>query len=339
MNRLEGKKVDRLPNMNLVMMFAAKQTGVSFGQYVSDYHYLVEGALRCYEKFGFDIVCAISDPMREAEGFGADVIIPEEGVPYCREKRIKTLDDIATLKVIDPSCGRRMNDRLEAVRLLKQKVGKDVPVVGWIEGALAESCDLMGVQEFFIALMEEPEEVKPLLDISMEQCLRFAEAQISAGADIIGMGDAVSSLIGPSLYEEYALPYQKEMIRRIHEMGAKVKLHICGDLNPVLEYTGQTGADIIDLDYMVDMDRAAEIFPENCSICGNMDPVSVVYKGSLQTIREEVRRCIRLREKNHNIIAAGCEIPKDTPEENVMEIYRTISEEREEQDEDKQRKA
>lgn len=326
MNRLEGREVDRLPNMNLVMMFSAKQVGVSFGKYVSDYHYLVEGALRCHEKFGFDMVCAISDPMREAEGLGAEVVIPEDGVPYSPVKRIKTLADIDGLKVIDPSMGRRMNDRLEAVRLMKQRVGKDVPVVGWIEGAVAESCDLMGVQEFFIALLEEPEEVQQLLDISMEQCLRFAKAQVEAGADIIGMGDAATSLIGPSLYEEYALPYQKKMIQAIHDMGAKAKLHICGDLNPVMKYVAQTGADIVDMDYMVDMKKAAEILPADCSICGNFDPVSVVYEGTPELIRKEVWRCMELKDSTRNMIAAGCEIPKDTPEENVLAIRDAITE-------------
>lgn len=326
MNRLEGREVDYLPNMNLVMMFSARQVGVNFGKYVSDYRCLAEGALRCHEKFGFDMVCAISDPMREAEGLGAEVVIPENGVPFSPVKRIRTLADIDTLKVIDPSMGRRMNDRLEAIRLMKQQVGKDVPVVGWIEGAVAESCDLMGIQEFFVELMDNPEEIKVLMDISMEQCLRFAKAQADAGADIIGIGDAATSLIGPALYEEYALPYQKWMIQAIHDMGVKVKLHICGDLNPVLKYVAQTGADIVDLDYMVDMKRAAELLPENCSICGNFDPVTIVYKGTPEMIRQEVRRCMELKDKNRNIISAGCEIPKDTPEENVMAIRHAILE-------------
>lgn len=324
MNRLEGREVDRLPNMNLVMMFSAKQVGVNFGKYVSDYHYLAEGALKCHEKFGFDMVCAISDPMREAEGLGARVVIPENGVPYSPVKRIKSMSDIDGLKVIDPSNGRRMNDRLEAVRLMKQQVRNDVPVVGWIEGAIAESCDLMGVQEFFVALLEEPEEAEHLMNICMEQCLRFAKAQVEAGADIIGMGDAASSLIGPSLYQEFALPYQKKMIQAIHDMGAKVKLHICGNLNPVMQYVALTGADIVDLDYMVDMKKAAEMLPANCSICGNFDPVSVVYEGTPELIRKEVLRCMELKNTTRNMIAAGCEIPKDTPEINVLAIRDTI---------------
>lgn len=324
MSRLEGRTVDRLPNMNLVMMFGAVQAGVSFGEYVTDYRYLAEGALRCHEKFGFDMVCVISDPMREAEGLGAEIVVPDSGVPYSPRKRVQKLSDIDTLKVTEPSLGRRMNDRLEAIYYLKQRVGDEVPVVGWIEGAIAESCDLMGVQEFFMNLIDEPEKMNQLMSICMEQCLMFAKAQVDAGADIIGLGDAATSLLGPSLYEEYALPYQKKMIRAIHDMGAKVKLHICGNLNPVMEYVAQTGADIVDLDSMVDIERAAHILPENCCISGNFNPVSVVYQGTPQLIQEEVWRCMGIQDINRNMIAAGCEIPRDTAEENVMAIQNAI---------------
>lgn len=326
MNRLKGKSVDYPPNLSLTMMFAAREAGVSFGTFCSDYRKLAEGALKCHEKYGIDMVCVISDPMREAEGFGTEVIIPEDGVPYAKERRIRTLKDIDTLKVIDPSLGKRMSDRVEAVHFLKNRVGFDVPVIGWIEGAIAESCDLMDMQEFFMTLLEEPEAAEQLLDICMEQGIRFARAQIEAGADIIGMGDAAASLIGPSLYEEFALPYQQKMISAIHDMGAKVKLHICGDLNPVLSYVGQTGADIIDLDYMVDMEEAVKRFPKEASICGNFNPVDVLLSGTPELVRREVQRCMAIGEINRSMISPGCEVPRDCPAENVRAIHEAILE-------------
>ncbi|MDD6201262.1 MAG: uroporphyrinogen decarboxylase family protein [Firmicutes bacterium] len=326
MNRLAGKPVDRLPNFNLVMMFAAKQLGVTFGQYCSDYRLLAEGALLCHEKYGFDMLCAISDPMREAEGLGAKVVVPEEGVPNSPVKRVQKLSDIDTLKPVDPSSSRRMNDRLEAVRLMKQRGGKDVPVVGWIEGALAESCDLMNMQEVFMNLLDEPEAMEQLMDVCMEQSLWFAREQVKAGADMIGLGDAASSLIGHSLYEEFALPYQQKMIRAIHDMGAKVKLHICGNVNSVLDLIGQTGTDIIDLDFMVDIERAADILPESCCICGNFNPVTVMYQGTPELVKQEVRRCKQIRNRNRNFISAGCEIPRDTPLENMVALKEAIEE-------------
>lgn len=327
MNRLAGKPVDRLPNFSLIMMFGAKHLGVPFSKYVTDYHLVADAAFLCYEKYGFDMVCAITDPMREAEGLGAKVVFPDEGVPYSPVKRLQDLPDIDTLRVVDPCSSRRMNDRVECIRLMKQRAGSDVPVVGWIEGALAESCDLMDMQEVFINLLDEPEAMEQLMNVCMEQNLLFAREQVKAGADIIGLGDAASSLIGHALYEEFALPYQQKMIKAIHDMGARVKLHICGNLNPVLDLVAQTGADIIDLDYMVDMERAAELFPQSSAICGNIDPVTVIYQGTPEHIRQEVRRCKQIRNRSRNFIAPGCEIPRDTPVENMIALKDAIAEE------------
>ena len=326
MNRMAGKPVDRLPNLNLVMMFAAEQLGVPFGRYCTDYRLLADGACLCHEKFGLDMLCAISDPMREAEGLGAKVIIPEDAVPYSREKRLQRVEDIDTLQVVDPASSRRMNDRLEAVRLMKQRAGQDVPVVGWVEGALAECCDPMEIQQAFVNLLDEPEAMEHLLDICMQQSLWFAKEQIAAGADIIGIGDAAASLVGHDLYEEFVLPYQKKMIQAVHDMGAKVKLHICGNLNPVLDLIAQTGADIADLDHMVDIKRASEIFPESMSICGNFDPVGVLYSGTPELVKQEVRRCKEISRKNHNFISAGCEVPKGTPLANMKAMQEALEE-------------
>ena len=327
MNRLAGKPVDRIPNLSIVMMFAAKETGITFGQFCSDYRLLTEGALRCYEKYGIDMVCAISDPMREAEGFGTQVVIPENSVPYAAVKRLQKLSDIDTLKVIDPSAGRRMNDRVEAVRLMRQRVENDVPVVGWVEGALAECCDLMHMQEVFINMLDEPEAIQHLIDICTEQGILFAKAQVEAGAHMIGVGDAATSLIGPSLYSEFVLPYQQRMIQAIHDMGVPVKLHICGNIDPVMHLVAQTGADMVDCDSMVDMERAAEILPEGTAVCGNVNPVEVMLQGTPETVKAEVRRCKALGRRNNNFVAPGCEVPIDTPPENMYALLAALEEE------------
>ena len=327
MNRLAGKPVDRIPNLSIVMMFAAKETGITFGQFCSDYRLLTEGALRCYEKYGIDMVCAISDPMREAEGFGTQVVIPENSVPYAAVKRLQKLSDIDTLKVIDPSAGRRMNDRVEAVRLMRQRVENDVPVVGWVEGALAECCDLMHMQEVFINMLDEPEAIQHLINICTEQGILFAKAQVEAGAHMIGMGDAATSLIGPSLYSEFVLPYQQRMIQAIHDMGVPVKLHICGNIDPVMHLVAQTGADMVDCDSMVDMERAADILPEGTAVCGNVNPVEVMLQGTPETVKAEVRRCKALGRRNNNFVAPGCEVPIDTPPENMYALLAALEEE------------
>lgn len=326
MNRLEGKPVDRIPNLSIVMMFAAKALGVTFSQCCSDFRLLADAAFRCHERYGIDMVCAISDSMREAEGFGTQVIFPEEGVPYAAPMRLQTLSDIDTLRVIDPSMGRRMSDTVEAVGLMRRRAENDVPVVGWVEGALAECCDLMDMQHVFMNLLDEPEAMHQLLDICTQQGILFAKAQVEAGAHIMGIGDSAASLVGPTLYEEFVLPYQQRLIRAIHDMGIKVKLHICGNIGPVMHLVAQAGADMVDCDFMVDMERAADILPQGTCVCGNFNPVEVMYQGTPEMVKAEVRRCKELGRRNNNFIAPGCEVPKDTPPENMLALLAALKE-------------
>ena len=192
MNRFEGREVDRLPNFSIVMMFAAKQIGISYGEFLTDYRKLSEAVLYCHEKFGIDVLSAISDSMREVEGFGGKVRIHEDKSPEAEEYVIKNESDISALKLFDPYSSRRTYDRIQAVGLMKQKACGEVPVMGWIEGAFAESCDLMRMEDLFVLLLEDPDPIEELLEKCTEEEIIFAKAQIDAGADIIGLGDAAT---------------------------------------------------------------------------------------------------------------------------------------------------
>ena len=73
MNRFQGKPVDRIPNLSIVMMFAAKQQGITYGQYCSDYRHLADSAMLCHEKFGFEFCGTIREVGRKfGEYIGID---------------------------------------------------------------------------------------------------------------------------------------------------------------------------------------------------------------------------------------------------------------------------
>lgn len=321
MNRLAGKAVDRIPNLNIFMMMPAKLLGIPYGEYVSDYRKLTEGVLYCYEEFETDCYCVVSDPMREAEGFGAKVVIPADNVPFSPDPFIKDISDISKLKVTDSVNCKRMEDRLEAIRVLSEKAAGEIPVIGWVEGAFAESCDLMDISNAMITLLDEPDAMQELLDICQKQAISFALEQIRCGADIIGVGNAASSLISPDLYEEFVLPHDLELFRAIHDAGAKVKLHICGNITEKLPLIAKTGADIVDCDYMVPLKKAAEILPETLCINGNIDPVAIL-QGTKESIFGEVKNCLDISPRQ--FISAGCEIPRDTAPENVKYMVEAI---------------
>ena len=113
-----------------------------------------------------------------------------------------------------------------------------------------------------------------------EVAIAFAKAQVAAGADIIGLGDAIASQVSPKTYRQFALPYEQRIFAAVHEMGALARLHICGNTSRILADMAQSGADIIDVDWMVDMGQAAAIFGDRAAVCGNQDPVAVMLNGT-----------------------------------------------------------
>ena len=325
MNRIAGKPVDQIPNLCILMTFAAKYIQVPYDKFVQDYRLLVDGNLRCCEDFGIDLLSAISDPTREASDLGANVAFPVDDVPHPADPFVSQSSDLRKLKLVKPEDGRRMSDRVAAVKLYKEKSAGEYPVMGWVEGAFAEACDLNSVSNIMISVVDDPDFTTALLEFCTEQAILFAGSQIDAGADFIGIGDAAASLISPRMYRKWALPYEKRVIEAIHAKGAKAKLHICGNTSHFLPDMLQSGADMIDVDYMVDFKTAVDNFGSQAACCGNFEPVGVMLNGSAETVRSAVNQCIALAGPN-TFIAAGCEVPKDTPIENLAMVAQAIRE-------------
>lgn len=315
---IEGRPVDSLPLTPITMMFAADQVGIPYGQYATDHRKLVEAQLFTAEKFDFDSVMAISDPAREAADLGAVVRFFPDQPPALDERQSLLLDKkrLLELKVPDPWSSNRMRDRLEAIRLFRQEVGGRRCIEGWVEGPMAEASDLRGINRIMTDLYDDPNFVRDLFEFLLELATQFAKAQIEAGADLIGIGDSAASLIGPRFYRELVAPYEKRLIENIHRMGAWVRLHICGRTGAILQDMATVGADIIDLDFPVSLAEARQKMGPTVVLCGNIDPVRVLRDGTPEIIRAELEACYQAAQPRY-IVAAGCEVPRDTPEANM----------------------
>jgi len=323
--RMRGEPVDRPPNFNIMMTFAAHTIGQPLSRYYQDYRVLCEANLAVQRAFDLDIVQVISDPYREAHDLGLDVAFPEDSLPVSRAPLLREPADLRKLKPVRPTQGRRMSDRLEAVRVLREQVGGEVPIMGWVEGAMAEAADLRGVSALLLDCIDRPEWVQELLEICAQVEIDFARAQVEAGADIIGLGDSVASLISPGMYRQFALPYEQRIFAAVHEMGAWARLHICGNITRILDLVATSGADIVDPDWMVDLKQAAGVIGDRAALCGNMDPVAVLLQGTPQQVRDAVLACAGAGGRRW-ICAAGCEVPQATPHANLLAQARTLRE-------------
>jgi MtaA/CmuA family methyltransferase len=316
--RLRGEDVDRPPNLDIYMQRAAHHVGRNLARYYLDHRVLVEANLAVLEAFDLDVVQTISDAYREAADMGVDVDFPEDSLPIRRAVLIREPEDARRVRTLKPEDGRRMSDRIEAVRLLREKVGDFVPVMGWVEGAFALASVLRGDTSILLDLHDRPQWLEDLLERLVDQQVAFARAQVAAGAHVVGLGDSMGSLVSPAHYRRFVLPYEQRILGAVKEAGAIPRLHICGDTSHLLADMARSGALIVDLDWMVDFGRAAEVFgPDGPAPCGNFDPVSILLQGTPERVLEAVRRCAAAGGPRH-ISAAGCEVPDGTPEANLL---------------------
>jgi MtaA/CmuA family methyltransferase len=323
MERLRGQPVDRVPNQNILMAYAARYIGATYSQLAQDHRVLVESNLRACADLHIDLVSAISDPWREASAFGAEITFPEDSVPACHDPLLTSSADWTTLQPWDPWAHPRTRDRLQAIDLYRQRVAGHYPICGWVEGAAAEAADLRGVSAFLEDLALEPEAAHNLMAVCCETGTRFALAQVKAGADIVGIGDAVASLMNPRMYRAFAWPYERKMIDAIHQAGALVKLHICGNTSRHIADMVATGADIIDIDWMVDMGHAVATCGGRAAINGNYDPVDVLLQGTPAEVYAATLACVQAGDSKA-FVSAGCEVPVETPKENLLAHYRAV---------------
>ena len=324
--RLRGEPVDRRPNFDIYMQRAAHHAGRRLREYYLDHRALVEANLAVLEAFDLDVVQAISDPYREASDLGLDVEWPEDALPIRRAILLQSPEDAARLRFVAPEDGRRMSDRLDAIRLLRERVGEDVPVMGWVEGSFALASVLRGDTNVLLDLHDRPEWLEELLERLVEVGIAFVRAQVAAGAHVIGLGDSMGSLVSPRQYRRFVLPYEQRLFAAAREAGAIPRLHICGDTSHLVPDMARSGAAIVDLDWMVDLERAASVFgPDGPAPCGNFDPVAVMLQGTAEAVAGAVRACAAAGGPRH-FSAAGCEVPDRTPDANPLAHARALRE-------------
>jgi MtaA/CmuA family methyltransferase len=314
-NRLNGRPVDRPPNFNILMQRAAHQIGMPLRRYYLEAQVLAQANLACAEDFQLDILQAISDPYRETHDLGAEIEFPDDDLPLSKIPLLESWSGRGQLPAPDFDFGRRMTDRLEAIRIMQDRSGGDIPVLGWVEGALAQAGDLRGISTLMTDLYDAPAQLTDLLEYLTAVEIRFAVAQVQAGAEIIGLGDAIASQVSPPMYRKFGLPYEQRIFAAVRAAGGIPRLHICGNTTRLLADMAQSGARIIDLDWMVDLEKARAALGETIAPCGNQDPVAIMLQGSPGQVRAATRAYLQVSGPL-SLSMAGCEVPDGTPAAN-----------------------
>jgi MtaA/CmuA family methyltransferase len=304
------------------MFFAQQRAGITYRTYATDGQAMADAQLGIREAFPVDAITACSDAFRISADLGAEMVYPDDGPPFAARPLVGNKADLARLGRPDPlRAGSRMADRVQAARAMAGAAGNDCLVLGWVDMPFAEACSLCGVTEFMMMLYDNPSLAHGILDLLADIVADFSLAQLGVGAPMIGAGDAAASLISPAQYREFALPYERRVVDRIHDAGGLVKLHICGNTTHLLDDIVQCDADLFNVDHLVAFEEACDVYGR-AGKCfkGNLDPVADVLHA---TPGQCSARCAELLEKasgQRYMLSAGCEIPGEV-EDDVFRAF------------------
>lgn len=327
---LRGDIPDRLPVLPQSFMFAARMGGYQIGQINRKPDIMAKCHLDSREKFGYDGCIVDVDDAALAEACGAKVIFREDNVAAVKDSEplLKDLREIDSLHIPDPLKDGRLPEWLEVTRRISEQIGNEALVLGRADqGPFNLLCLLRGAQQFMEDLIVEDEAViQHALEWTANVHIKFAEAQIAAGAHITSMGDAYASpnLISPSAYKKFAYPWEKLVVEKVQSEVHPYSIHICGDTNKIIENMGNTGARILEIDWKVDLVKARSVLPESTVLMGNINPSDPMYLGTPEQVEMKVKKIIDDTCGRGIIISSGCALGANTRPENVIAMVDAV---------------
>ncbi len=199
----------------------------------------------------------------EAEALGGEVEDGDEVTePGVVQYPLMHVSEWKRLKALNPHKDGRLPTILACTGILS-KSATGTAVVGNLVGPLSLATSLIEATSLFKALRQAPREVHEFLGFLTGNSIRYAEALIAGGADLVSIADpsATGEILGPKNFETFALPYLNEMTRHIHRLGRPVIVHICGNIHTIAGSIKGLDAECISFDAPVDVSMMRHTLP------------------------------------------------------------------------------
>lgn len=282
----------------------------------------IELSLQPWHAFKTDGVIFFSDILTPLPAMGIEFDVIKGKGPRIAEP-IRSFDQVKGLKpLVDP------DQSLPFVNTILSTLRKEVDSEGntaligfigtpWTLAAYSmEGKADRDNKQTKIIMMHQPQVLHSFLSFLADQLITYACYQIESGAQIIQLFDSWAHHLSPQQFQEFSMPYAERVIQGIRAKHPNVPVifHANGGTGK-LEFMGPLTADVIGLDWAVDMAVARDTLGRSVKVQGNVDPV--ILFGPQQGIKEAVHKCLRQAGAKGHILNVGHGVVQGTPEENV----------------------
>jgi uroporphyrinogen decarboxylase len=290
-----------------------------------------EATLLPVNNLGVDAAILFSDILIPVEAMGVKVVFTENKGPVF-PTAVRTEEQVR--KLIVPIPEERTPFVMEAIRQVKRDLQGRVPLIGF-SGApytlatyLIEGETSRHFNEIKRWMYQSPALLTQMLEKLTQTVTLYLRAQVDAGSHAVQLFDTWAGMLSPDQYETFALPFTKRVIQGLRT-AIPITIPIIYFVNgggTLLEKMAESGADVIGLDWRIDLANAKKRIGDRAALQGNLDPC-VLY-GSPESIRKEVKGILRKygRGSGH-IFNLGHGILPDTPEENARILVEAVHEE------------
>ena len=272
------------------------------------------------EATGPDAVFVMMDLSVEAGALGLPVRFPVAESATVEWHPVKALADLDAYKVLDPMYDGRVWVYMETLRLLAAKLS--IPIGGYVIGPFTLAGLMIGANDIALATVDNPDLVHATVNFCERVIIDYAKAMIAAGAGMIAILEPTGVILSPDSFWDFSGRSVENIVRHL---DTRTILHVCGDTTHLIGRMCQTGVQGLSLDAAVNFPEVVRHMPGDCVLIGNVNPVSVMLQGNCEDVRNETLSLLRRMAAYENFIpSTGCDLPAETPIENILEFNRTV---------------
>ena len=275
-----------------------------------------EVSLQPLRILGVDAVIVFSDILIVAEAMGMQLDVPDSGPVLSNPVRDRAA--VWQLRDFDPDRATKFVG--DAIREICREVGPEVPVIGFAAAPWTLACymiegqtrgDISLAKQF---LRDQPEAMHELLAFVATATSAYLKSQIAAGAAVVQLFDTWAGELSREEYSEFKLPATCQVFDLIRENSVPKILFAKGGAH-LIDLEGQTGADVLSIDWRADLAEVRRMVGDRVALQGNVDPNLLL--GTLASIRAAAREAVEKTGGLGHILNLGHGILPTTPVNNA----------------------